>query len=1138
MEGGQLFGSFTEGASLFAAAAPPGSARQGRPVASGASRSSSTPAAAPPNPAGKPELKLVFVDAPARPSHTSTRVAAARAEPAVLPSMQSSPQGVDAGLAPSLVAAPILEPCSAPASPKGKGKAKGKGVPPGKAPPPKAAVPRPPPSDGPPGIVRPGKAPAPPPRGKAAAATRPLPIGRRLTIRGVAGGTTAEAFGGGESATPAGFDPDAVDLHALRNAFTPITKQTPRKNSQGSKEPRIEILPRDSAQNAAIVMRKLGIDTVGLAASLEQLSPGACKLTPDAVERLAHVVPSQELMQKVASFTGDPSTLRDIEQKLLPLSRVTRLAQRLRLLVLLLTLDARLGDAISQMVSLQSACSAVRGSSVLRDLLQVVVVLFNYINFGREPWETQKASGASTLRTVDVHSLMRLKETQAYGGPFPRYHMLHFVLTQLLQQRPELTRADLDLELGILPSVTSINIRQLERSLQQLRDDHAFVHKELRDHVQDYAPEGAADEERSRKPEASPRLTGKDHSDDESDEEDWEGLGGEDSLTPMKQRRVLLRRLLSQNIEPWQLAEDWRAGDEHGENAAQAEDGLPPPPGMLWRLRASGAWQQCWCEVRASLLVLYKIDVQRFLGTSYISLPAAEIFDANSGAPEVSRLSSTKLPFSFEVRPSGGFQAEVLRAESQIEATRWIAFLEGQARRCGVGHLLLNMGGRRLLGASWRRYFCVLERPGQRVGLSSRATCGSSASSLSEPRLLAFARPADCADGLAPERAWQLSNARATELSAEKSSDVARHIASVCPVGFELEDCESGRCCQFQCDSAAEQTSWLQTISGIPSSECRSRAISCVDNESVPDSDEDEDDQAPDRHSSLLNARPARVSAPSRMDAHSRRLPDLEEFFDQERRRRARRCSAPAQFTTDVIGPGEVTVPAARHRRKMSIPAIPQLQLWKLASALSEACGISMESEDHFVHDNGGIADLVTTSPDDFFTDRSEDGTLSRAESSDFPSPDCTGRVCALGQLELLEEELQAAVDHWSRQLAATEAATRRLVRFFGLPGRPPSSMLEALAAFRGQVNEAWKELEDHGVLAQLNARAPAASSDDEELSGTGGPASVSPKAEGSASVSPKRAITSPDAPRRSSSIRSTASAHHSDVASPGPHLC
>lgn len=601
---------------------------------------------------------------------------------------------------------------------------RGKGMPPGKAPPVKGASPgKAPLGKG----MPPGKAPlgkGPPVKaaskgGIGSSSTAPsLPIGRRLSVRAVAGVTGAEAFGG---------DPSNVDLDALRSVFSPQTAGTGEANNSAAtrRSSRIELLPRDTAQNVAIVVRKLRIDPAVLADALDRLEPAGCTLTSDEAERLCHALPSTDLLQPIKEYgkaDKDPQKLRDIERILLPLAMLTRLAPRLRLLVLSKTLGERLGDVVLRMSNLQAACEAVRSSSVLRDLLAIVLRVFNYVNFG----SGTKDESQSCLRTVDVQSLIRLQETKAYGGPFPRYNMLHFCLQQLIQQRQDLCLEDLGRELSDLPHAAGTSLVEIRHGLTQLRDDLEFAHAELHGHHDEYAgifentPEvpkipdpvpKSPEPPKAPLPQSPPEFS-IDSSDlvaEESDEE----------VSPfMEKRRSLLKRFLAKGMDIVLFTQEWLNGDSivgkanHFADAMVPEDGEIPPPGMLWRRRCQGEWEKCWGEVRASLLVLYTIDSKRVSSTSYVVLPSAEVMPLHSiYASERARRIAKECPnLGFEVRPvTGGGRPEIFRAGTAREAVRWIDFLDLQAHGCGVGFLSLHIDWNLLnpISAERRLFLCA-----------------------------------------------------------------------------------------------------------------------------------------------------------------------------------------------------------------------------------------------------------------------------------------------------------------------------------------------------------------------------------------------------------------------------------------------
>ncbi|CAL1165825.1 unnamed protein product [Cladocopium goreaui] len=207
--------------------------------------------------------------------------------------------------------------------PKGKGKGKGpKG--PGKAPGPK------------------GKTPL-PLSGKGMPKASSLPLGRRLSVRLLLPGEAtsvamdhADADAEGSDGSDVGRAQLAVDLEDLRQTFgasRSSSKQTPRTAAH---EVGLELLPRKEAQNVAIVLKSLrrkwsDLQMEGLAASLDQLQPGDCPLPAEECERFIQVLPAPEHLLPLANYQEAASKLRDIERELLPLAKLTRLRERLRL---------------------------------------------------------------------------------------------------------------------------------------------------------------------------------------------------------------------------------------------------------------------------------------------------------------------------------------------------------------------------------------------------------------------------------------------------------------------------------------------------------------------------------------------------------------------------------------------------------------------------------------------------------------------------------------------------------------------------------------------------------------------------------------------------------------------------------------
>lgn len=232
-------------------------------------------------------------------------------------------------------------------------------------------------------------------------------------------------------------------------------------------------------------------------------------------------------------------------------------------------------------------------------------------------------------------------------------------------------------------------------------------------------------------------------------------------------------------------------------------------------------------EVHSTLLAVYSLDNggQSILCTYYVVLPGAEISLLEDGTlptwVENGGQGSEEHPHRIlppldngkrrprcvlEIRPCCGARPELFRAQRSSEAARWHEVLTAQARTHGGGHLMFHTGGWwPLTTATWRRLYCVVvSADNERGNGTADRECG--------PRLVGFAAPRDCAEGRAPQRVWRLDTVSVRPLSGQGASSKALELARGVPAGLELEDYETGACWHFACDSARQQSWWLEAL--------------------------------------------------------------------------------------------------------------------------------------------------------------------------------------------------------------------------------------------------------------------------------------------------------------------------------------
>eukprot|EP00403_Amphidinium_massartii_P027945 CAMPEP_0178394348 /NCGR_PEP_ID=MMETSP0689_2-20121128/12660_1 /TAXON_ID=160604 /ORGANISM="Amphidinium massartii, Strain CS-259" /LENGTH=1075 /DNA_ID=CAMNT_0020014975 /DNA_START=96 /DNA_END=3319 /DNA_ORIENTATION=+ len=573
---------------------------------------------------------------------------------------------------------------------------------------------------------------------------------------------------------PLAVNPSQVDFSALRDAFAPSASSSTPK-FRVAKSSAVELLSRKVAQNLGILFLSSKVDTAQLARSIIQLDPEVCPFNQEELQRLLAVWPSPEDLAPLLRYSeqgSDPAALRDVERQLLPLVRIPRLAQRCRCVMLLRFLGDRLTEALNRIATVRVACRELQSSTVLRSVLSIILVLFNYTNFGKEADNPE-----GLMRGVDVLSLLKLRDTKAYQGDFPGFNMLHFVVKQLVQQQPHLKSAVLQQEFRRLPKAVGQTLDSMHKELKQLQSDLSFVTGELHNHGKEYG--------------VIPRVPVGTSPDDA-----W-ALG-----------QGFLGTLLGTGMDLVGCADAWMRGTEvlggvrstyaeaEGFGLVLGEDRRPSPPGWLWLLRPSGRWLKCWCEVRSSVLIIYKVRGKRCSGARFIALPTSEVaaFDTLPTSDLPGSLLAAA-PHGFEINNRSASQLVRLRASHQTDLNRWLGVLNAQSKLPGYGFLMIHQNGRPLLGGSMGWFYCCLH----------------------EGHLLAFARPRHGVEGFQPRHIFRIAGSEAVPLGSECVSDDARDLAADLRFGFEVIGCggpddELDDGWQFVCESSVEESEWVSAI--------------------------------------------------------------------------------------------------------------------------------------------------------------------------------------------------------------------------------------------------------------------------------------------------------------------------------------
>mmetsp|Transcript_121196 Transcript_121196/g.387147 ORF Transcript_121196/g.387147 Transcript_121196/m.387147 type:complete len:1555 (-) Transcript_121196:3-4667(-) len=742
-----------------------------------------------------------------------------------------------------------------------------------------------------------GKAP-PPPKAKASAwqkgagkkfvskdasSARPaeLPIGRRLSLRASAGeaaafrapplpgsGSETPRAEGGEGVEGEGsprrvdnVDASVLDLAALREAFAPQPRIAEPRRSAASKG--IELLRHGEAQNIAIVTKhlaKLKIDTYVLASALDQLNPAVCMMEQEEAERLRVVWPAPEVLQPLVEFAsrgGDPSSLRDIERQILPLVKLPRMGSRLRLIVLAGTLGDKVEAELHSLRTLRQACSELKTSHSFLQLVRLVQMLFNYVNFGIDP-------GASQQRGFDVKSLLTLKLTKANANHrgFSGLTMLHYALTQFHRMLPGFSPAGLAEELSMVHLAKGVSLAGVRQELTQLRCDLAFVRCELTDHWRAYEPESPQpqpmnhdDDDDDDDDEDSNTETVTSDSEHEAQEpsaesqlltevppqsaavllvtqqdyvatprtfniaEDWSGRSAGDPSgaespfrPPLNRRRNLFQAVVGKSINIANFVGAWARGDEvlgtpeiadlaEPSAASDASRGFDMSPTSVMSSAPSG-WLWLWlpsqhwfrCWAEIRNLALVLYKIQGQRCTGAIYAVLP-----NAKIVPFGFLDSSEVALTLRETAPYGFELSCTR--SQQDLIICTSHRSEQERWIDALTEKARARGVGLLQIHYQGRMLLGK------GLQRRHYCR-----VTSDRFLAFVCPREGVESRRPREEWPLAQISVRALQSDEASELARQLSTFANFGFEVQCRRTARLWQFVCESHVEELEWLRAF--------------------------------------------------------------------------------------------------------------------------------------------------------------------------------------------------------------------------------------------------------------------------------------------------------------------------------------
>ncbi|XP_032170448.1 protein diaphanous homolog 3 isoform X1 [Mustela erminea] len=188
------------------------------------------------------------------------------------------------------------------------------------------------------------------------------------------------------------------------------------------------------------------------------------QLAESMIQNLIKHLPDQEQLSSLSQFKNDYNNLCEPEQFAVVMSNVKRLRPRLSAILFKLQFEEQVNNIKPDIMAVSTACEEIKQSRSFSKLLELVLLMGNYMNAG--------SRNAQTFG-FNLSSLCKLKDTKSADQ---KTTLLHFLVEVCEEEYPDILNFVDDLEHLDKASKVSVetlekNLKQMGRQLQQLEKD-------------------------------------------------------------------------------------------------------------------------------------------------------------------------------------------------------------------------------------------------------------------------------------------------------------------------------------------------------------------------------------------------------------------------------------------------------------------------------------------------------------------------------------------------------------------------------------------------------------------------------------------------------------------------------------------
>uniref|UniRef100_H2V4B8 Diaphanous-related formin 3 n=1 Tax=Takifugu rubripes TaxID=31033 RepID=H2V4B8_TAKRU len=252
-----------------------------------------------------------------------------------------------------------------------------------------------------------------------------------------------------------------------RVALTFCTQRTEEEDLEDKKSIKkrikaLKVLDPKIAQNLSIFLGSFRMPYYEIRRMIVEVDED--QLTEPMIQNLVKHLPEQDQLNALAKYENEYANLSEPEQFGVVMSSVKRLRPRLSHILFRVQFEEQVNNLRPDIMSVNAACDEVRKSRAFGQLLELVLLLGNYMNAG---------SRNAQSYGFDLSSLCKLKDTKSADQ---KTTLLHFLAHICEEEFPNVMKfiddlAHVDRASRVSAENLEKSLRQMERQLQQLERD-------------------------------------------------------------------------------------------------------------------------------------------------------------------------------------------------------------------------------------------------------------------------------------------------------------------------------------------------------------------------------------------------------------------------------------------------------------------------------------------------------------------------------------------------------------------------------------------------------------------------------------------------------------------------------------------